>query len=100
MNRLCHLILTEDPKVDDMLYARRLAIEVFNAEKPVGLPSHMWEGARESAYDFLEYGNWLSHIFLCLILVQARRPDMKPPEILARLELERIAMNILFGFIS
>jgi hypothetical protein len=98
MDRLFNFVITENPLVEDMLLARELAISVIcREEKPQGFPSHMWQGAQECAENFLEYGIWYWHLFLCLLLVQARSRKMEDEEIRARMELENILMQIMFG---
>lgn len=97
MDRLYHLIVSEEPCVLDMERAQELAVSVLGAEKPKGLPSHMWQGAQECAINFLDESRWYWHLFLCLILVQKRTRDMPDEEVRARLEIENLLMTSIFG---
>lgn len=98
MDKLYHHVLATDPTIMDMLYARELAATVAACqEKPPGLTSQMWDSAQRCAFLFLYDGQWWDHLFLCLLLMQRRTPDMSPEEIAGRLELESLFMEELYG---
>ena len=79
----------------DPLYAERLAREVLRGTNP-GLPSHMWRDCLGCAHKVLE-GDDLQYQWLIMLLVQARNATMTKEEVVARQELERLSMTILFG---
>lgn len=96
MLRLFEMVLIETPEPDDWEYANRLAMKILKSTN-IGLPSQMWASARECADNFLIEGIWMHYNFLCLLLVQARHKDMTDEGISARLELERLFMDAMFG---
>lgn len=96
--------MVEHPTPQDREIAVQLAKDVTLVNAPPrpqrwipSLPPTMWLSARQCAATFLLNGEWVDHLLLCLLLVQARCPEMEREEIELRLELESILMNLLWG---
>lgn len=65
------------------------------------LPPTLADTALRCADDFVRHSNlhdkWTVYLFMCLALVQGRSHTMAKEEILLRLELESVFMELLYG---
>ena len=70
---------------------------VTRADNDPGLPRHMNQAVRKAAWAYLTDRNWVDHLLLCLLLVQARTGAESNAEVVSLRELEDLLMTELFG---
>ena len=77
--------------------AAELALQYASVGSVPGLPGQMIPEVRKAAQGYLRARDWVFHLMLCLLLVQARTGQSEPAETVLRLELESILMSELYG---
>jgi len=97
--KLSYLLVDSQPSPIGEKMAGDLAIlhGVTRGDDEPGLPRHMNQAVREAAWGYLWTRDWLCHLQLCLLLVQARTGAQEAAEVTLRLELESILMDQLYG---